>query len=151
MRCNLTLDYNKTCVVSSWIQSDMNSLRQGTYFLLNWIFLLLNIKWKCWQLNHVQLFATLWTVAASSSVQGIFQARILEYSIIPFSRGSSWPRDWTQVSCITSRFFALWATKEGMFNTDESLKCSFRTHWLMGGSFQNMGKCWLTYMMQNTK
>ena len=33
-----------------------------------------------------------------SSVQGIFQARILEWVAISFSRGSSWPRDWTQVS-----------------------------------------------------
>ena len=36
-----------------------------------------------------------------SSVQGIFQARILEWVDIFFSRGSSWPRDWTHVSCIS--------------------------------------------------
>ena len=43
-----------------------------------------------------------------SSVNGILQARILEWVAIPFSRGSSWPRDWTcvsYVSCIDSRFF----------------------------------------------
>ena len=34
----------------------------------------------------------------SSSVHGIFQARILEWVAISFSRGSSWLRDWTQVS-----------------------------------------------------
>ena len=28
------------------------------------------------------------------------------------SRGSSWPRDWSQVSCIASRFFIIWATKK---------------------------------------
>ena len=33
-----------------------------------------------------------------SSVQGIFQARILEWIIMPSFRGSSWPRDWTHVS-----------------------------------------------------
>ena len=33
-----------------------------------------------------------------SSVHGIFQARILEWVAISFSRGSSWPRDRTQVS-----------------------------------------------------
>ena len=27
-----------------------------------------------------------------------------------FSRGSSWPRDWTQVSCTAGRFFTIWAT-----------------------------------------
>ena len=39
-----------------------------------------------------------------SSVHGILQARILECVAIPFSRGSSWPRDRTWVSCIASRF-----------------------------------------------
>ena len=38
-----------------------------------------------------------------SSVNGILQARILEW--VAFSRGSSWPRDWTQVSCIVGWFF----------------------------------------------
>ena len=36
-----------------------------------------------------------------SSVHGIFQARILEWVAISFSRGSSRPRNWTRVSCIT--------------------------------------------------
>ena len=31
---------------------------------------------------------------------------------IPFSRGSSWPRDWTWVSCITGGFFTIWASRE---------------------------------------
>ena len=35
-----------------------------------------------------------------SSVHGILQARILEWIAIPFSRGSSWPRNQTGVSCI---------------------------------------------------
>ena len=37
-----------------------------------------------------------------SSVHGIFQARVLEWVAISFSRGSSRPRDWTWVSCIES-------------------------------------------------
>ena len=40
-----------------------------------------------------------------SSVHGILQARILEWVAIPFSRGSSQPRDRTHVSCIAGRFF----------------------------------------------
>ena len=40
------------------------------------------------------------------------QARILEWTAISFSRGSSWPRDQTQLSCITSRFLTVWATRE---------------------------------------
>ena len=42
-----------------------------------------------------------------SSVLGIPQARILERVVIPFSRGSSWPRDRTWVSCIAGRFFTV--------------------------------------------
>ena len=49
---------------------------------------------------------------SSSSLQGILQARILEWVVISFSRASSWPRDWNQVSFIASRFFTIWATRE---------------------------------------
>ena len=45
-----------------------------------------------------------------SSVHGIFQARILEWVAISFSRGSSQSKNQTQVSCIAGRFFTLWAT-----------------------------------------
>ena len=47
-----------------------------------------------------------------SSVDGIFQAIVLEWIAISFSRGSSWPRDWTQVSHIVDRRLTVWATKE---------------------------------------
>ena len=43
---------------------------------------------------------------------GILQARILEWVAVPFSRGSSQPRDRTQVSGIAGRWFASWATRE---------------------------------------
>ena len=46
-----------------------------------------------------------------SSVHVIFQARMLECSAISSSRGSSWPRDQTLVSCIAGRFFTIWATR----------------------------------------
>ena len=47
-----------------------------------------------------------------SSVHGISQAGILEWVAILFSRGSSWSRNQTYVSCIAGRFFTLWATRE---------------------------------------
>ena len=46
------------------------------------------------------------------SVHGILQERILEWVAISFSRGSSRPRDGTQVSCIAGRFFTLGATRD---------------------------------------
>ena len=49
---------------------------------------------------------------SGSSVHGIFQARILGWVAILFFRGSSPPRDWSQVSCIVGRCFTIWATRE---------------------------------------
>ena len=47
-----------------------------------------------------------------SSIHGIFQARVLEWVAISFSRGSSQPRDWTWDSRIVGRCFTVWATRE---------------------------------------
>ena len=47
-----------------------------------------------------------------SSIHGIFQARVLEWGAIAFSRGSSQPRDRSRVSRITGRHFTVWATRE---------------------------------------
>ena len=47
-----------------------------------------------------------------SSVHGIFKTRVLEWVAISFSRGSSQPRDQTQVSWVVGRRFTIWATRE---------------------------------------
>ena len=52
-------------------------------------------------LSRVWLFNPTDCSPPGSSVYGIFQARILEWVDIPSSRGSSWPRDQTRVSCIS--------------------------------------------------
>ena len=46
------------------------------------------------------------------TVHGILQARILEWVAVLFFRGSSKPRDQTQVSHIAGGFFTSWATRE---------------------------------------
>ena len=79
-------------------------------------------KWKWKSFSHVQLFAIPWTVC------GILQARILEWLAFPFSRGSSPPRDWTQVSCIACGFFTSWATREAQSCRKLSLKSNIRRH-----------------------
>ena len=56
------------------------------------------------------------------SAHGILQARILQWVAITFSRGSSRPRDQTQVSRIGGRHFNLWATREATTNLDSILK-----------------------------
>ena len=54
-----------------------------------------------------------------SPVHGIFQARILEWVAISFSR-SSQPRDWTPVSRIVGRRFTVWATREAPTRNKEA-------------------------------
>ena len=60
-------------------------------------------------LSHVQLCNSMDNSPPGSSVHGILQARILQWVPISSSRGSSWPRDWTQVSCIGR--WILWTTE----------------------------------------
>ena len=48
------------------------------------------------------------------TVHGILQARILEWVAVPFSMGSSQPRDQNQVSHIAGGFFISWATREAL-------------------------------------
>ena len=67
------------------------------------VYIKLKVKW-----SHSVMSDSLWPMDCSlpgSSVHGIFQARILEWVAISFSRGSSQPRDRTWVSCIAGGFF----------------------------------------------
>ena len=69
----------------------------------------------CDALSHVQLFETPWTVARQASLSmGILQAIILEWVAMSSSRGSSQPRDQTQVSHIAGEFFTISASKEAL-------------------------------------
>ena len=106
---------------------------RGCHFLPQGIFLtqgpntwllmqLLFISAKCplkWKWSHSVVCCDPMDCRLSgSSVHGIFQARVLEWIAISFSwsspdlRGSSWPRNRTQVSRIAGRRFPVWATRE---------------------------------------
>ena len=61
------------------------------------------------------------------SVHEILQARILEWVTISFSRGSSQPRDQTQVSCIAGRFLMDWAMTEDSKTEDSQKNRHFPT------------------------
>ena len=71
-----------------------------------------------------------------SSVHWIFQAIVLEWIAISFSRGSSQPRDRTWVSCIVDRRFTVWATREVYIYTS-----------LPGKSGYNWTKKWLLQLL----
>ena len=68
------------------------------------------------------------TSLPGSSVHGIFQARVLEWIAISFSRGSSRPRNRTRVSRTAGRCFTIWATREAiLFNPVYPKHCHFNT------------------------
>ena len=71
------------------------------------------ISWTVYKLyiTVYQLYSTVYD-PMDYTVHGILQDRILEGVAIPFSRGSSQPRDQTQVSHIAGGFFTSWATRE---------------------------------------
>ena len=68
--------------------------------------------WKWMSLSRIWLCTSMDCSLPGSCVHGILQARILGWIAFPFSRGSSQPRDWTQVSHIVGRFFTVWATRK---------------------------------------
>ena len=80
--------------------------RQILYYWANWEALV-----GMWKVKVAQSCPTLCN-PVDYIVYGILQGRILEWVDFPFSRGSSQPRDRTQVSCIADRFFTSWATRE---------------------------------------
>ena len=96
----------------------------------------------------IQSCPTLWDATdcslPGSSVQGILQARILEWVSIPSSRECPQPRDRTQVSHSEGRFFTIWTTREakntgvgslallqGIFLTQESNWGLLNRRWIL--------------------
>ena len=66
------------------------------------------------------------------TVHGILQARILEWVAFPFSRASSQPRDWAQVSCTAGRFFTSWATREAPVSLQSHIHTHLHIHLHVG-------------------
>ena len=104
-------------------------LRQGPRLEDPWLQYICLRKFAC---SHVRLFAT--PTACSppdSSVHGILQARMLEWVAMPSSRGSSCPKDWTQVSCVScvgGRFsMATWEPRKKFYT-------KLKLEWEIGGN-----------------
>ena len=72
--------------------------------------------------SEVKVAQSCWTLCdpMDSTAHGILQARILEWVAFPFSRGSSQPRDQTQVSHIAGRFFTSWVTREVLLDDNNN-------------------------------
>ena len=76
------------------------------------------LKWGWWLSRKVMSNSfnpMAWSPPGFSALW-ILQARILEWVAMPFSRGSSQPRDQTHISCNAGRFFTDWATSSVQFS-----------------------------------
>ena len=78
-------------------------------------------EWKWKKVKVAQLCPTLCD-PMDYTVHGILHTRVLEWVAFPFSRGSSRPKDWTQVPCIAGGFFTIWATREAHSHPSISLQ-----------------------------
>ena len=69
----------------------------------------------------------------ASSVHGILQERILEWVATPFNMEFSWPRNQMWVSCITGKFFTIWASSKVILsilgNSKMKIKHRWSYHW----------------------
>ena len=79
---------------------------------------------KVKMLSNVWLLATPWTAAHQAPPSMDFPGKSsgVVAIAIPFSRGSSQPRDWSWVFCTAGRFFIVWATREVPANQCEASK-----------------------------
>ena len=93
----------------------------------------------CAMLGHLVMSNSLWppwTVACQAPLSmGILQARILEWVVMPSSRGSSQLRNWIQVSHIADGFFIVWVTREALFEVpiNPTIEASRPQGWVTSG------------------
>ena len=74
------------------------------------------LYFKQWSLVKMKRTQSCWTLC--DPMDCILWARILEWVTFPFSRGSSQPRDQTQISCTAGRFFTSWASRKAQGPVD---------------------------------
>ena len=75
-------------------------------------------------LSRVWLFVTLDCSLKGSSVHGLFQTRILGRVAMCSSRGSSRPRDWTHVSCVSALACGVFTGREPLPLDDLKARCA---------------------------
>ena len=89
-----------------------------------------------------------------SSVHGILQARILGWVAIPVSRGTSWPKNQTQVPFIAGGFFTIWASRDAVDWLCPSINASLAMNdqlWKLEARSQLWNSTHLTWTLMEQK
>ena len=114
-RC-LEQNLNVTSLTSWWSEGSMKSFEKSTekQKVLTRSIILCHSVWLNATTREVKVAQSCPTLRdhMDYTVRGILETRTLEWLAVPFSRGSSQPKDRTQVSRIAGRRFTLWATRE---------------------------------------
>ena len=76
------------------------------------------------------------------TVHGILQPIILEWVAYTFSRRSSWPKNWTRVSCITGRFLTNWAIRKTLIFWCWSWSSNSLATWYEELTHWKISWCW---------
>ena len=128
-------------LVRKWTQDTLTGKKEANFNLYAWKVL--------GSQSYLTLCDPMDCSPAGSSVCEVSQGRILEWVAIPSSRGSSWPRDWTQVFCITGRFFTVWDIGETQGLTEMGQKkWPKQTHFI---SFRQIIHLWGIYRTKNCR
>ena len=94
-------------LITSW-QTDGEKVETVTDFIFLGYKITADSDWS----HEIKTLPSWGKSLSGSSIHGVFQARVLEWIAISFSRGPSQPRDQTWVSHIASRRFTICATRE---------------------------------------
>ena len=99
-------------------------------------------------LSHSVMPYSLWTHGVyATSVNGILQARILEWVAIPCFRGSSWPRHRTVSPALAGRFYTVWATREAqVWKSLKQIRMNLQVVRVLNMSERTSGRMSLKYV-----
>ena len=108
-------------ILYHWVTTEVPTADKKRYILILCVLVTQLCPTLCDPMNYSPL---------GSSVHEILQARILEWVTISFSRGSSRPKDWMQVSCNAGRFFTIWANRGAQKNKNLSMSVTGILEWV---------------------
>ena len=151
----MTIDLSSIFRISI-LQMNATLIKSFYFYILKKIYMLTKflrrLLFVAQWLSHVWFFCDPRSCSLpGSSVHGISPERILELVSTSLSMGSSWPRDWTCVSCIGRQILYHWATREAQLCDLAEIKhlSHFSCKDGQPNSWRVLQNCWLLWPRMN--